>query len=86
LSGWLAAEGVAASGLSSEVAEVHEADTLEQLKPTITRLAQRLMLADRSCGPPRAERATYTTHLNRRGHKPRVHNHLYGNVPIKATS
>jgi hypothetical protein len=50
----------------------HEPETLGQLKPTITRLAQRLVLADRLCGPPRADRAGYTTHLNPRGHKPRV--------------
>ena len=29
----------------------HEPETLEQLEPTITRLAQRLVLADRLCGP-----------------------------------
>jgi hypothetical protein len=50
----------------------HEPETLEQLEPTITRLAQRLVLAGRLCGPPRADRASYTTHLNPRGHKPRV--------------
>jgi len=50
----------------------HEPKTLEQLEPTITRLAQRLVLADRLCDPPRADRASYTTLLDPRGHKPRV--------------
>jgi Beta-lactamase len=41
-------------------------------EPTITRLAQRLVLADRLCGPLRADRASYTRHLHPRGHKPIV--------------
>jgi hypothetical protein len=44
----------------------HEPETLERLEPTITRLAQRLVLADRLCGPPGADRASYTAHLNPR--------------------
>ncbi len=50
----------------------HETETLEQLEPTLTRLAQRLVLADRLCDPPRADRASYTTRLDPGGHKPRV--------------
>ena len=74
--------GAAATGHQPSAVEIepqkrgavvhHEPETLEQLEPTITRLAQRLVLADRLCGPPRADQASYTTHLNPRGHKPRV--------------